>query len=568
MKINTIRHSLAHILAASAQEFYPKVKFGIGPEIENGFYYDFDFPSPISEESLLKIEKEMRKLIKKDLKFIKKEISKNEAKKIFKGQSYKLELIKELPDKTVSIYQTGKFVDLCKGPHVKSSKEINPDAFKLTKIAGAYWKGNEKNKMLTRIYGLAFQTKKELQQYLKIQEEAEKRDHRKLGLQLDLFSFHEEAPGMPFWHHKGLIIFNILVEHWRKIQSKYGYQEVGLPDMLDVNLWKQSGHYEHYKDSMFFSEGESKTMVLRPMDCPGAILLYKEKLRSYRELPMRIGELGVVFRNEKSGELHGLLRVQQITQDDAHIFIAEDMIQSEVTTVLKIMEEIYKPFTMSKTVYLATRPDDAMGKVKTWDKAEKALANALHKNKIKYKIKEKDGAFYGPKIDIHIDDSLGRTWQTGTIQLDFFMPERFHMEYINKKGKKKTPVIIHRALMGSLERFIGILIEHYAGALPLWLSPVQVLVIPVGSSSRKYAQEITEKLKSEGLRVEVKVEAETVSKKIREGEIQKTPYILVVGDKEMKKKNVRVRERGKGDIGESSLTKFIKNIKIKIEDKK
>jgi len=457
------------------------------------------------------------------------------------------------------------FIDLCKGPHIKSTLQFHSgqakeiiDAFKLTKIAGAYWKGDEKNPMLTRIYGIAFQTKKELQDYLHQQEEAEKRDHRKMGPKLDLFSFHEEAPGMPFWHHKGLLIFNILVEHWRKIQSKYNYQEVKLPNVLDVKLWKQSGHYDHYKDSMFFTTREDKKMALRPMDCPGTILLYKEKPRSYKDLPLRIGELGVVFRDEKSGELHGLFRVQEITQDDAHIFVTKEEIESEVTTLLKIVDEIYKPFSMERKVYLSTRPDDAIGDKKTWGKAEKALEYALKKNNVKYGIKKKDGAFYGPKIDIHIDDSIGRTWQMGTIQLDFFMPERFNLEYIDNKGKKKRPVIIHRALMGSLERFIGILLEHYAGALPLWLSPIQVWVIPVGTRHKKYAKEITKKINESGSRCELKDENETVSKKIREGEIQKIPYFLVVGDKEERAKSVRIRERTKGDLGIMKLEKFIK----------
>jgi threonyl-tRNA synthetase len=575
-KIEIIRHSCAHILAAAVLEMFPEAKFGMGPAIENGFYYDFDLPRTLIPEDLPILEKKMKKIIKRNYPFDKEEITANEAIKLFKKakQDYKVELIKDLikEDKKknakVKIYKTGNFVDLCKGPHLDSSGEINPNALKLTKIAGAYWKGDEKNKMLQRIYGIAFENEKELKDYFYKLEEAEKRDHRKLGKKLDLFSFHPEAPGMPFWHHKGLIIFNTLVNHWQKIQTKHGYQEVKLPNLLDINLWKQSGHYEHYKNDMFFTENDGKKMALRPMDCPGTILLYKEKLHSYNDFPLRIGELGVVFRNEKSGELHGLLRVQQVTQDDAHIFITKDMIESEVTAVLKIMEELYKPFTMKRKVYLSTRPDDAMGDKKIWDKAEKALRNALEKNKIKYGIKEKDGAFYGPKIDIQIDDSLGRTWQTGTIQLDFFMPERFDIEYTDKKGKKKKPVIIHRALMGSLERFIGVLIEHYAGALPLWLSPVQVQIIPIGASHKKYAEEINKLLEENGLRTEIKDENETVSKKIREGEIQKIPYLLIIGDKEQKSKSVSVRERRKGDTGKMKLDKFVGKIIKEIEKKK
>lgn len=564
MKIEIKRHSLAHILAAAIQKLYPKTQFGIGPVIENGFYYDFDFGKlKLTAEDLPKIEKKMKELIKKDLRFKKKMISFSMAKKIFKNQPYKLELIQEKTKShsaKISTYQVGNFIDFCKGPHIKQTKEINIGAFKLTRIAGAYWKGDEKNQMLTRIYGIAFLEKKELNKYLQCQQEAEKRDHRKLGTKLDLFSFHKEAPGMPFWHHKGLVIFNLLIERWRKIQSRYNYQEVKLPDILDAELWKQSGHYEHYKNNMFFIDQNKRKMALRPMDCPGTILLYKEKIHSHNELPIRISELGTVFRNEKSGELQGLFRAQQITQDDAHIFLTEKDIETEVTNVLKIMEEIYKPFTMKRKIYLSTRPDDAMGSKKIWNKAEKALENALKKNKIEYGIKEKDGAFYGPKIDIQINDALERTWQNGTIQLDFFMPERFEMEYIDENGKRKRPVIIHRCLMGALERFIGILLEHYAGALPLWLSPIQFWIIPVGARHKKYANEINDKFLESNLRTEIKNENETVSKKIREGEMQKIPYLLIVGDKEQKAKSVSIRERGKGNIGEIKLNQFLKKI--------
>jgi threonyl-tRNA synthetase len=575
-KLEIIRHSLSHILATAVLEMFPEARFGIGPAIENGFYYDFDLPRTLIPEDLPILEKKMKKIIKRNFSFDKKEIPSNEAIELFKKakQNYKVELIEDLikedkkKNSEVKIYKTGNFIDLCKGPHLDSAGEINHKIFKLTKISGAYWKGDERNKMLQRIYGVAFENEKELKDYFHKLEEAEKRDHRKLGKKMDLFSFHQEAPGMPFWHHKGLIIFNMLVERWRKIQSKYGYQELKLPNLLNVELWKQSGHYEHYKNDMFFTKNDDKKMALRPMDCPGAILFYKEKLHSYHELPMRLSELGTVFRNEKSGELHGLLRVQQVTQDDAHIFIAKDMIESEISEVLKIMKEIYEPFTMKTEIYLSTKPDDAMGDQKIWDEAEKSLKNALEKNKIKYGIKEKDGAFYGPKIDIHINDSLGRTWQTGTIQLDFFMPERFDIEYIDEKGKKKKPVIIHRALMGSLERFIGVLIEHYAGAFPLWLSPVQIQIIPIGAAHKKYADEISQQLIDSGLRIEVKDENETIGKKIREGEIQKIPYLLIVGDKEKESKSVSVRQRGKGNIGEMKLDKFIEKIKEEIEKKK
>ena len=575
MDIKIKRHSLAHIMAMAIKESFPGLKFGMGPAIENGFYYDFEFvkddkkkSSEISSNDLPKIEKRMKSIIGKNLKFEKKEISKIEAKKIFKDQPYKLELINEIKNQKVSTYKCGNFIDLCNGPHIDKTKDISNDAFCLTKIAGAYWRGNEANPMLVRIYGVAFETKKELDKYLKLQEEAEKRDHRKLGKELDLFSFHKEAPGMPFFHPKGMIILNILVERWRIIQKKYGYMEVRMPFMLDENLWKQSGHYDHYKDSMFFIKTNDKKLALRPMDCPGTILFYKEDIRSYNDLPLKWSELGTVFRNEKSGELNGLFRAQQITQDDAHIFISEKMIEKEISEVLKIIENIYAPFNIEKKIFLSTRPDNAMGNVKIWNKAEKALKNALKKNNIKYGIKEKDGAFYGPKIDIEICDSLKRTWQTGTIQLDFFMPEKFNISYVDEKGKKKRPVIIHRALMGSLERFIGIITEHYAGAFPFWLSPIQVSIIPVSEKHIKYAKKIEDSLLALDFRTELKDENETLSKKIREGEIQKTPYLLVVGDKEIETESVSVRERKKGNVGKIKITKFLEKIKKLQKEKK
>ncbi len=574
MKINTIRHSLAHILAASAKEFYPKVKFGIGPEIENGFYYDFDFSSPISEENLLKIEKKMKELIKKDLKFTKKQVSKSEAKKIFKGQSYKLELIKELPSKTVSIYQTGKFVDLCKGPHVKSSKEINPDAFKLTKIAGAYWKGSEKNPMLTRIYGVAFATKKELNKYLEQIKEIEKRDHRILGKKLELFLIDEEfGSGLPLWLPKGALLRKLIMDFAVDTYLKRGYELVATPHIANLDIFKRSGHWNFYRESMYSPiKVEDQYFMIKPMNCPGHVKIYNSKIRSYRNLPIRFTEMGTVYRYEKSGTLHGLTRVRGFTQDDAHIFCMLEQLDSELLKMIDLTKYIlnsfgFKKFEISLSVRDPKEKKKYLGSDKIWGIAEKALESALKTKKLSYKRYPGEAVFYGPKIDFLISDAIGRKWQLTTIQVDFNFPEKFEMTYIDKKGKKQKPVMIHRALLGSIERFLGVLLEHYAGALPVWISPIQILVIPVGSSNRKYAQEVAGKLKSEGLRVEAKVKAETVSKKIREGEIQKTPYILVVGDKEMKKKNIRVRQRGKGDIGESSLTKFIKNIKIKIENK-
>jgi len=566
-KIETIRHSLAHIMAYAVQELYPGTKFGIGPAIENGFYYDFEFKNPISNEDLPKIEEKMRQIIKEEVKFEKKILSKKEANEIFKNQPYKLELIKELLEEKVTIYQSGKFIDLCKGPHVKSTKEISVESFKLTKIAGAYWRGSEKNPMLTRIYGVAFKTKKELDSYFKIIEEAEKRDHRKIGEKLELFLFHNSAPGMPYWLPKGVIIFNELIKFWREEHQKRGYQEIISPLLNKKELYVTSGHWEHYLENMFVAETVEKEIYgVKAMNCPNAMVVYESKPRSYKELPLRLSDTDILHRFEKSGTLYGLFRVRKFSQDDAHIFVREEQIKSEYKNILDIVKRFYSIFNLKYSFRLGTRPEKFMGDIKTWNKAEKALKEILEESGKKYTVLKGDGAFYGPKIDILMEDSLGREWQTGTIQLDFQMPKNFGLTYTNEKGRKKTPVTIHRVIYGSLERFIGILIEHYAGALPVWLSPVQVWVIPVGSRHKKYAKEVKEKISN--FRVEVKNENETVSKKIRDGEIQKIPYLVVVGDKEMKTKSVRVRERGKGDIGIIKLTKFIEKVKIEIEKKK
>lgn len=567
-KVETIRHSLAHIMALAVQELYPGVKFAIGPAIENGFYYDFDFSSPMSQNDLPKIEKRMKELVKKDFKFEKKIISKTEAKKLFKNQRYKLELIEELPGKTVSIYQSGEFVDLCKGPHVKSTKELPIDGFKLTRIAGAYWRGSERNPMLTRIYGVSFKTKKEFGDYLSRIGEAEKRDHRKLGKKLELFHLDETSPGMPYWLPKGVIVINELIKFWREEHQKRGYQEVITPLISKKELYETSGHWEHYREEMFLSKTEKDEVYgIKAMNCPNAMIVYGLKPRSYKELPLRFGDTDILHRYERSGTLYGLFRVREFRQDDAHIFITEQQTKSEYKNLFGIVEKFYSIFDLAYSFRLGTRPEKFMGDIKSWDKAEKALKQILKASGKEYTILEGDGAFYGPKIDILMKDSIGREWQTGTLQLDFQIPRRFNLKYTDAKGRKKTPVVIHRVIYGSLERFIGILIEHFGGALPLWLSPEQVWVIPVGSSHRKYAREIAGKLKNEGLRGEAKTEAETVSKKIREGEIQKIPYLLVVGDKEMKKKNVRVRKRGKGDMGEMSLTKFLREAKIEVVNK-
>ena len=561
MNIDAIRHSLSHIMASAIGELYPDVRFGIGPTIENGFYYDFDLTGSLTPEDLPKIEKKMREIIRQDLTFKKEIINKEEAKELFENQPYKLELIEGLPESDISIYKTGNFTDLCKGPHVKSSKEIPLDGFKLRKIAGAYWMGSEKNPMLTRIYGIAFESKQELDEHLKKEFEAEKRDHRKLGEKLDLFSFHPEAPGSVFWHPKGMIIWNELEKFGKSLRKKYQSQEIQTPQLAKKILWEKSGHWDHYKDSMFSFEVEKETYCLKPMDCPFNIKIYQSKVRSYKELPIRYTEIGRVMRNEKSGEIYGLFRVRSITQDDAHIFATKKQVEKEISLLLKMVKEYYKAFGIKPEFFLSTRPDDFIGEIPTWNKAEVNLKNALKKEKIAYGIKEKDGAFYGPKIDINIKDALGRSWQLATIQLDFQLPQRFDVEYTDQNGEKKNPVMIHAAIFGSFERFIGILIEHYAGALPFWISPEQIWVIPITDKQKKYSKLIREKLHEEGYRVELKNENDTISKKIREGELKKIPYLLIIGEKEMKKNTISVRERGKGDTGEMKLSKFIGKIK-------
>ena len=590
IKIETVRHSLAHILAYAVRELYPGVKFGIGPVIENGFYYDFDFSNllndsriksnetRISEEDLPRIEKKMRELIKQILRFEKKIISLNEAKKIFKNQPYKLELIEELKisKQPITIYQCGDFIDLCKGPHIRSTKEIPIDAFKLTKISGAYWKGDEKNPMLTRIYGVAFENKKALEKYLKFQEEAEKRDHRVLGQKLDLFHIDENVgPGLILWHPKGALIKKIIIDYALNKYLANGYQLIDTPHIAKLNLWKTSGHLDFYKENMMppmhmkeIGKEEKDDYQIKPMNCPFHIAVYKTKIHSYKDLPVRFTEIGTVYRYEKSGTLHGLTRVRQISQDDAHIFCTPNQLSDEILSILKLTQEVFRDLGIKEfTIYLSTRPEKYIGTLKDWEKAENAIKYSLEKLNLKYQIDKGGGAFYGPKIDIKIKDAIGREWQCTTIQIDFNLPKRFDVAFVNEKGKKENVIMVHRALLGSLERFIGVLLEYYAGALPLWLSPEQIWIIPIGSNHVKYAKEVTKeiisKINSEFAenRIILKNDKETVSKKIREGEIQKIPYLLVVGDKEMEHKSVRVRERGKGDIGEIKLEKFLEKIK-------
>ena len=587
VKIETIRHSLAHLLAYAVQELYPGTKFGIGPAIENGFYYDFDLPKALTPEDLPKvaeskassstlaslrvIEEKMKELIKQNIKFEKKVVSKKEAKEIFKEQPYKLELLEEITQvRPVSIYLSGDFVDLCAGPHIKSTKEIPIDGFKLTKIAGAYWRGLERNPMLTRIYGVAFKSKKELDNYLLKEAEAEKRDHRILGQKLELFSFDEEiGAGLPLWHPKGAILRKIIEDYLYEELTSQGYQWVVSPHIGKLELWKTSGHWDLYRENMYSPiKIDEEEYMLKPMNCPFHVKIYKTKIRSYKELPIKYAELGTVYRYEKSGVLHGLVRVRGFTQDDAHIWCGPEQLSTELTKLLKEGFKILKTFGFKDfDIYLSTRPEKYAGTAKGWQKATNSLKYVLKTLKLKYQIDPGGGVFYGPKIDIKIKDSLGRPWQCTTIQVDFNLPERFKMNYIDKKGRKQRPIMIHRALIGSIERFIGVLLEHYAGALPLWLAPEQIWAIPVGSRHKKYAREVSQKLSDGGARVEFKDENKTVSKKIRDGEIQKIPYLLVVGDKEMKTESVRIRSKNK-DLGIMKLMKFLEKVKIEITNKK
>jgi threonyl-tRNA synthetase len=574
-KIDILRHSLSHVLASAVYEMFPEVKFGMGPATENGFYYDFDLPRTLIPEDLKIIEEKMQRIIAANLKFERADITFLEAEKDFKKakQPYKVELIKDIKkedpaSKTVSVYRTGKFVDLCSGPHLESTGEINPASFKLTKISGAYWKGDEKNKMLQRIYGVAFESPKELRQYLAMIREAEKRDHKKLGRELELFSFHPESPGSAFWHPKGMLVWNEMEKFGKSLRAKYGFQEIQTPIIAKDILWKQSGHWEHYQESIFTINSENENYCLKPMDCPFNILMYKEKTKSYRELPVRFTEIGRIMRNEKSGELNGLLRVRYLTQDDSHIFCLPVQIENEISSLIKMVKEYYPAFGIETQFFLSTRPHEFMGKKSEWDQAEKNLSSALKKEKIKFEIKEKDGAFYGPKIDIDAKDALGRKWQLATIQLDFQMPQKFDLEYIDDKGKQSVPVMIHAAIFGSFERFIGILTEHYAGAFPLWLSPVQVEVIPVSDKFEKYAKDVFQKLSSENIRVVMKDADESLGKRIREAQNQKVNYMLIVGEKEMKANTVAVRDREKGDLGAIKMENFLDKIRKEIQYKK
>lgn len=557
-----IRHSASHILAASIKRIYPQTKLAIGPATEDGFYYDFDNLN-IKEEDFNKIEKEMNKLISQNLKFSKKYVTKQEAKKLLKNEKYKLELLEELKGK-ISFYTSGEFSDLCKGPHVKSTKEII--AFKLLKIAGAYWKGDSKNKMLTRIYGTAFSSKKELTDYLEMLRQAELRNHIKLGKELGLFSIRPEGPGFIFWHNKGMILRNELINFWRE-KHKGDYEEVSTPPILSKTLWETSGHWENYQDNMYFTKIDDQDFAIKPMNCPGGILIYKHDLHSYRELPLRVAELGLVHRHELSGVLNGLFRVRNFTQDDAHIYCAEDQIEKEIDKVILLVMDMYKTFGFNKYEFeISTKPKKYVGSDRDWSKAINVLKNVLKKRKIKFDIDEGAGVFYGPKIDIKIKDSLGRKWQCATIQYDFNLPKRFDLTYEGKDGKKHRPLMIHRVIYGSLERFIGILIEHYAGHLPLWLSPIQVKIVTVNDHCIKFAEDIANKLKESSIRVEVDDRSESIGKKVRDAQLLKIPIIITVGEKEVKEKTIAVREDGKVNFG-VDISNFIDKTAKKIRER-
>lgn len=543
--LEVYRHTCAHVLAQAVKTIFPTCKLAIGPVIENGFYYDFDFNTPITQEDFEKIEAEMQKIIKANTPIERFELPRAEAVKLMSDykEKYKVELINDLPEgERISFYKQGSFTDLCRGPHLPSTGKIK--AFKLTSLAGAYWRGNEKNKMLTRIYGVAFAKKDEMQAYFEMLEEAKKRDHIKLGKELKLFAFLNEGRGFPFFLPNGMMLKNILTNYWRELHRKEGYVEIQTPIILTRSLWETSGHWEHYKDNMYTTKIDGEDCAIKPMNCPGGMLVYKLTPHSYKDLPIRMGEMGLVHRHEKSGQLHGLFRVRCFTQDDAHIFMLPEQITDEIKGVVRLTDKIYKQFGFKYKVELSTRPADSMGTEKEWNQATDALRAALDELGFEYEINEGDGAFYGPKIDFHLQDSIGRTWQCGTIQLDFQMPQRFELEYVGEDGEKHRPIMIHRAIFGSIERFIGILIEHFAGKFPVWLSPVQVKVLTITDRTKKYAESVCDMLKERGIRAELDARNEKIGYKIREAKLEKVPYVLVVGDKEAEDGTVNVNKRG------------------------
>lgn len=564
----TLRHTASHVMAQAIQHLFPGVKFAIGPAIDDGFYYDLDSDHVFSQEDFAAIEKEMSKIAKENIPLVKKVLPRDEALQYFKdkGQDYKVMLIEDLPEEeTISLYQQGDFTDLCAGPHLKSTGKVK--TFKLMTVAGAYWRGDSKNKMLQRIYATAFFSKEDLDHYLFVRAEAEKRDHRKLGKQLDLFSFHEEGPGFPFFHPKGMILRNKLMDYERELFKEFGYVEIMTPVILSKKLWLQSGHWDHYKENMYFTQIDDEDYAIKPMNCPGGILFFKTQQRSYRDLPMRVGEFGLVHRHELKGALHGLFRVRCFTQDDAHIFMTQEQMKDEVIKCMAMYQKMYGVFGLEYHVELSTRPENSMGSDELWEISTNALREAIETAGVPYQINEGDGAFYGPKLDFHVQDSLGRTWQCGTIQMDMQLPERFDVNYIGEDGEKHRAVMLHRAGYGSLERFIGILIEHYAGAFPTWIAPVQAKIIPVTDKNLEYAKSVAAAMSESDIRVEVEEANETLGYKIRKAQMEKVPYMIIVGDQEMKGHTISVRSRKNGDLGSQSLPMFVANLIREIKER-
>lgn len=564
----TLRHTASHVMAQAIQHLFPGVKFAIGPAIDDGFYYDLDSDHVFSQEDFAAIEKEMSKIAKENIPLVKKVLPRDEALQYFKdkGQDYKVMLIEDLPEEeTISLYEQGDFTDLCAGPHLKSTGKVK--TFKLMTVAGAYWRGDSKNKMLQRIYATAFFSKEDLDHYLFVRAEAEKRDHRKLGKQLDLFSFHEEGPGFPFFHPKGMILRNKLMDYERELFKEFGYVEIMTPVILSKKLWLQSGHWDHYKENMYFTQIDDEDYAIKPMNCPGGILFFKTQQRSYRDLPMRVGEFGLVHRHELKGALHGLFRVRCFTQDDAHIFMTQEQMKDEVIKCMAMYQKMYGVFGLEYHVELSTRPENSMGSDELWEISTNALREAIETAGVPYQINEGDGAFYGPKLDFHVQDSLGRTWQCGTIQMDMQLPERFDVNYIGEDGEKHRAVMLHRAGYGSLERFIGILIEHYAGAFPTWIAPVQVKIIPVTDKNLEYAKSVAAAMSESDIRVEVEEANETLGYKIRKAQMEKVPYMIIVGDQEMKGHTISVRSRKNGDQGSQSLPMFVANLIREIKER-
>lgn len=564
----TLRHTASHVMAQAIQHLFPGVKFAIGPAIDDGFYYDLDSDHVFSQEDFAAIEKEMSKIAKENIPLVKKVLPRDEALQYFKdkGQDYKVMLIEDLPEEeTISLYEQGDFTDLCAGPHLKSTGKVK--TFKLMTVAGAYWRGDSKNKMLQRIYATAFFSKEDLDHYLFVRAEAEKRDHRKLGKQLDLFSFHEEGPGFPFFHPKGMILRNKLMDYERELFKEFGYVEIMTPVILSKKLWLQSGHWDHYKENMYFTQIDDEDYAIKPMNCPGGILFFKTQQRSYRDLPMRVGEFGLVHRHELKGALHGLFRVRCFTQDDAHIFMTQEQMKDEVIKCMAMYQKMYGVFGLEYHVELSTRPENSMGSDELWEISTNALREAIETAGVPYQINEGDGAFYGPKLDFHVQDSLGRTWQCGTIQMDMQLPERFDVNYIGEDGEKHRAVMLHRAGYGSLERFIGILIEHYAGAFPTWIAPVQAKIIPVTDKNLEYAKSVAAAMSESDIRVEVEEANETLGYKIRKAQMEKVPYMIIVGDQEMKGHTISVRSRKNGDLGSQSLPMFVANLIREIKER-